>query len=148
MLQRDKGFILENKTTMRTCSFSLIICLLSCSRACFGSIEIEKVVLNGAATILYCEGFHRPGYRISIARRYLQANGKKDPVRQAADKNVKIPSTTVHTIKQKMQGLTDREEEMNVPAPESRTNVKPFNKMQPGQGNLWKKETPKELLPP
>jgi hypothetical protein len=47
-----------------------------------------------------------------------------------------------------MSLFDNREEEMNVPAPESRTNVKPFNKMQPGQGNLWKKETPKELLPP
>ncbi|MDR1102702.1 MAG: hypothetical protein LBL42_02990 [Tannerella sp.] len=47
-----------------------------------------------------------------------------------------------------MNLFDNREEEMNVPAPESRTDVKPFNKMQPRQGNLWKNETPKELLPP
>jgi hypothetical protein len=113
----------------------------------FTTVHAGDIVLNGTVAILYCNGFHRPDYRISIARCYLQANGKEYPVRQTADKKVKIPSATVHAIKQKMQGLTDREEEMNVPAPESRTNVKPF-KMQPGQGNLWKKETPKELLPP
>jgi hypothetical protein len=42
----------------------------------------------------------------------------------------------------------NREEEINVPASESRTNVEPINKMQPGQGNLLENETPKELLPP
>ncbi|MDR1339148.1 MAG: hypothetical protein LBK58_03725 [Prevotellaceae bacterium] len=36
----------------------------------------------------------------------------------------------------------------NVPASENRTDVKPFNKMQSGQGNLLENETPKGLLPP
>jgi hypothetical protein len=47
-----------------------------------------------------------------------------------------------------MQELIDREEEINIPAPESRTDVEPIDKTQPRQGNLLEKETPKELLPP
>jgi hypothetical protein len=132
---------------MRTCSFLLIICLLSCSRPCFDSVEIETG-LNGMATILYCKGFNRPGYRIPMIRCYLQANGKKDSIWQTADQKIKFPSATVHAIKQKIQGLTDRRKEITVPAPESRTNVEPINKIQPRQGNLLEKETPKELLPP
>jgi hypothetical protein len=51
----------------------------------FDYIEIEKIVLNDTATILYCKGFNLPGYWISITRCYLQANGKKYPVRHAVD---------------------------------------------------------------
>jgi hypothetical protein len=51
----------------------------------FDSIEIEKIVLNDTATVLYCKGFNQPGYRISITRCYLQANGKKYPVQHAVD---------------------------------------------------------------
>jgi hypothetical protein len=47
-----------------------------------------------------------------------------------------------------MQEPIDREEEITVPALESRTNVELFNKIQPRQGNLLEKDTPKELLPP
>jgi hypothetical protein len=133
---------------MRTCSFLWIICLLSCSKPCFDSVESEKNGLNGTATILQCKGFNRPGYRISMIRCYLQANEKKDPVRQATDQKIKLLSDTVHAIKQKMQEPTDRDKERTVPAPESRTDVKPMNKTQPRQGNLLEKETPKELLPP
>jgi hypothetical protein len=133
---------------MRTCSFLWIICLLFCARPCFDSVKIEKTVWNGMVTILQCKGFNRPGYRISMTRCYLSANGKKDTVRQAADQKVKLSSATVHAIKQKMQGLTDREKEITVPASESRTDVEPVNKTQPRQGNLLENETPKELLPP
>jgi hypothetical protein len=42
----------------------------------------------------------------------------------------------------------NREERINVPASESRTDVEPINKKQPRQGNLLENETPKELLPP
>jgi hypothetical protein len=133
---------------MRTCSFLLIICLLSCSESCFDSVGIEKTGLNGTAAILYGKGLNRPDCRISMTRCSLQAIGKKDPVRQTADQKVKISSATVHAMKQKMQGLTARGEEITVPAPESRTDVKPINKTQSGQGHFWEKETPKELLPP
>jgi hypothetical protein len=131
---------------MRTCSFLWIVCLLFCSRPCFDSVEIEKTGLSGTATILY--GKNRSGYWISMIRCYLQANGEKDSVRQTADQKVKLPFATVHAIKQKMQGLADREKEITVPASESRTDVEPINKTQPRQGNLLEKETPKELLPP
>jgi hypothetical protein len=47
-----------------------------------------------------------------------------------------------------MNLFDNREEEINVPASESRTNVEPTNKTQPRQGNLLENETPKELLPP
>jgi hypothetical protein len=48
----------------------------------------------------------------------------------------------------RLERTFEKEEEITVPAPESRTNVELFNKTQPRQGNLWKNETPKELLPP
>jgi hypothetical protein len=70
------------------------------------------------------------------------------PAQQTGDKKIKIPSATVHAIKPKMQELTDKEGKINVPASESRTDVKPFNKIQPRQGYLLENETPKELLPP
>jgi hypothetical protein len=104
---------------MRTCSFLWIICLLSCSRPCFDSVEIERTGLNGTVAILHGKGFNRPDCRILI-----------------------------HAIKQKMQGLTDSEEERTVSESESRTDVKPVNKTQSGQGHFGKNETPKELQPP
>ncbi|MDR1225097.1 MAG: hypothetical protein LBL07_19785 [Tannerella sp.] len=47
-----------------------------------------------------------------------------------------------------MQKLIDREEEIHVPAPESRTDVEPINRIQPGRGNLSENRTPKDLQPP
>jgi hypothetical protein len=80
------------------------------------------------------------------------ATGRTDEARtlaqQIVDKKVKIPSATVHAIKQKMQKLIDRKEEIHVPASESRTDVEPINKTQPGQGHLLENETPKEPQPP
>jgi hypothetical protein len=110
---------LEIKTTMRTCSFLWIICLLSCSGTCFDSVEIEKTGLNGTAAILHGKGLNRPDCRILI-----------------------------HAMKQKMQEPIDSEEERTVPAPESRTDVEPVNKTRSGQGHFWENETPKELQPP
>jgi hypothetical protein len=47
-----------------------------------------------------------------------------------------------------MNLFDNREEERNVPASESRTDVEPFNKPQSRQGNLSENRTPKDLLPP
>jgi tetratricopeptide (TPR) repeat protein len=100
-----------------------------------------------AATM--CPGRFMPLYQLT---ELYTATGRTDETRtlaqQIIDKKVKIPSATIHAIKQKMRELIDREDGINVPAPESRTDVKPINKIQPGQGNLLENETPKELLPP
>jgi tetratricopeptide (TPR) repeat protein len=96
-----------------------------------------------------CPGRFMPLYELT---ELFTATGRTDETRtlaqQIVDKKVKIPSATVYAIKQKMQKLIDREEEIHVPASESRTDVEPFNKTQPRQGNLLENETPKELLPP
>ncbi|MDR1339738.1 MAG: tetratricopeptide repeat protein [Prevotellaceae bacterium] len=80
------------------------------------------------------------------------ATGRTDEARtlaqQTVNKKVKIPSATVYAIKRKMRELIDREEGINVPASESRADVEPINKIQPGQGHLLENETPKDLLPP
>jgi tetratricopeptide (TPR) repeat protein len=96
-----------------------------------------------------CPGRFMPLYQLT---ELYTTTGRTDEARtlaqQIVDKKVKIPSATVHAIKQKMQELIDREEGITVPASESRTDVKLINKIQPGQGNLLENETPKELLPP
>jgi hypothetical protein len=96
-----------------------------------------------------CPGRFLPLYQLT---ELYTATGRTDKARtlaqQIVNKKVKIPSTTIHVIKQKMQELIDREDGINVPASESRTDVKPINKIQPRQGNLLENETPKELLPP
>ncbi|MDR1170334.1 MAG: O-antigen ligase family protein [Prevotellaceae bacterium] len=96
-----------------------------------------------------CPGRFIPLYQLT---ELYTAIGRTDEARMLAqqiiDKKVKIPSATIHAIRQKMQELIDREEKINVPAPESRMNVEPFNKTQSRQGHLLENETPKELLPP
>jgi hypothetical protein len=96
-----------------------------------------------------CPGRFLPLYQLT---ELYTATGRTDKARtlaqQIVNKKVKIPSTTIHVIKQKMQELIDREDGINVPESESRTNVEPINKTQPRQGNLLENETPKELLPP
>ncbi|MDR1339456.1 MAG: O-antigen ligase family protein [Prevotellaceae bacterium] len=96
-----------------------------------------------------CPGRFMPLYQLT---EFYTATERTDEARtlaqQIIDKKVKIPSATVHAIKQKMRELIDREDGINVPASESRTDVEPINKKQPRQGNLLENETPKELLPP
>ncbi|MDR1341508.1 MAG: O-antigen ligase family protein [Prevotellaceae bacterium] len=108
--------------------------------------EAEKHLKLAASM---CPGRFMPLYQLT---ELYTATERTDEARtlaqQIVDKKVKIPSATIHAIKQKMQELIDREEEINVPASESRTNVEPINKIQPRQGNLLENETPKELLPP
>jgi tetratricopeptide (TPR) repeat protein len=96
-----------------------------------------------------CPGRFMPLYELT---ELYTATGRTDETRtlaqQIVDKKVKIPSATVHAIKQKMQKLIDREEEIHVPASESRTDVEPVNRIQPGRGSLSENRTPKDLLPP
>jgi tetratricopeptide (TPR) repeat protein len=108
--------------------------------------EAEKHLKLAASM---CPGRFMPLYELT---ELYTATGRTDEARtlaqQIVDKKVKIPSATVHAIKQKMRELIDREEGITVPASESRTDVEPINKTQPGQGHLLENETPKELLPP
>jgi tetratricopeptide (TPR) repeat protein len=61
------------------------------------------------------------------------------------EKEVKIPSSTISAIKQKMQQLI---ESGGIPAPKSRKSDESINKQQPSQEHLLEPQTPKELLPP
>jgi tetratricopeptide (TPR) repeat protein len=95
-----------------------------------------------------CPGRFMPLYKLT---ELYTATGRIEEARtlaqQIVDKKVKIPSVTVHAIKRKMRELIDREEGINVPASENRTDVESFNETQPRQGNLLENETPKELFP-
>jgi tetratricopeptide (TPR) repeat protein len=79
---------------------------------------------------------------------YNETGRKEDALvlaRKIIGKEVKIPSSTVSSIKHKMQQLIERE---SSPAPESRKSDESINKQQPRRVNLLEQQTPKELLPP
>jgi hypothetical protein len=113
------------------------------------ALLITGVPLMKAEIASMCPGRFMPLYELT---ELYTATGRTGEARtlaqQIVNKKVKISSATIHAIKQKMQELIDREEGINIPASESRTDVEPINKTQPGQGHLLEKETPKELLPP
>jgi tetratricopeptide (TPR) repeat protein len=108
--------------------------------------EAEKHLKLAASM---CPGRFMPLYQLT---ELYTATGRTDEARtlarQIVNKKVKIPSATIHAIKQKMQELIDREEGINVPASGSRMDVESFNKTQPGQDCLSESRTPKDLLPP
>ncbi|MDR1340224.1 MAG: O-antigen ligase family protein [Prevotellaceae bacterium] len=97
-----------------------------------GSGRYDEVEKHFKLAASMCPGRFMPLYQLT---ELYTATERTDEARtlaqQIIDKKVKIPSTTIHAIKQKMQELIDREEGINVPAAENRTDVKPINKIQP-----------------
>jgi hypothetical protein len=79
-----------------------------------------------------------------------EAGREKDALilaQQIVDKDIKILSPTLSSIKQKMLQLVQKLEATD-PAVESRTNVKHFKPALPRQDDLSENEAPKGLLPP
>jgi tetratricopeptide (TPR) repeat protein len=132
---------------IRYCNDMDVQMLLACNYKELGRYDEVEKHLKLAASM--CPGRFMPLYELT---ELYTATGRTDEARtlaqQIIDKKVKIPSTTIHAIKQKMRELIDREDGINVPASESRTDVEPINKIQSRQDNLLENETPKELLPP
>jgi tetratricopeptide (TPR) repeat protein len=102
---------------------------------------------------LMCPVKFMPLYQ--LAELYMETGQKKKAVtfaQQIVDKEVKIPSTTVSTIKQKMRQLIEKSEaekvnETCVPASESRMSEQPNNK-QTRQGEMPEVKSSGNALPP
>ncbi|MDR1339241.1 MAG: O-antigen ligase family protein, partial [Prevotellaceae bacterium] len=108
--------------------------------------EAEKHLKLAASM---CPGRFMPLYQLTeLYTATERTNEARTLARQIVNKKVKIPSATIHAIKQKMQELIDREDGINVPASGSRMDVESFNKTQPGQDCLSENRTPKDFLPP
>jgi O-antigen ligase len=68
--------------------------------------------------------------------------------RQILNKEIKIPSSTVNAIRNKMNMLIGEQETLYDSATESGTEVEQFNSTKPGQDDLSESDTPKGLVPP
>jgi hypothetical protein len=86
-------------------------------------------------------------------RLLVNAHTNPDSLRMAEDKAMLQKAEGLfyksYAVKgRRLERTFEKEEEINVPASESRTDVEPFNKIQPRRDNLSENRTPKDLLPP
>lgn len=77
-----------------------------------------------------------------------QISQAKKIAEKIIDKEIKIPSSTINVIKDKMRSLINGQDSINTTLPKSRAGEKSNNKIRPRQDNFSENRVPGRKLPP